>query len=84
METEKAVFEVPSPVAGKITEIQIDKGQEVKVGEVIAKVETEEEQGEGEKEEQGEGRKEKGEEKEEEAEKKEKEAEDRRPKAGER
>mgnify|MGYP006280611183 CR=1 FL=1 len=42
METEKAVFEVPSPVKGKITEILIEKGQEVQVGDVIAKVDTEE------------------------------------------
>jgi len=39
METEKAVFEIPSPVKGKITEIHIEEGQEIKVDQLIAKVE---------------------------------------------
>ncbi|MBD3289074.1 biotin/lipoyl-binding protein [candidate division KSB1 bacterium] len=54
METEKAVFELPSPVKGKITEILIKEGQEVKVGELVAKVETEEEKEEEQKEEKAE------------------------------
>jgi pyruvate dehydrogenase E2 component (dihydrolipoamide acetyltransferase) len=40
IETEKATFEVPSPVKGKVTEINIKEGQKVKVGEVLLKVET--------------------------------------------
>jgi pyruvate dehydrogenase E2 component (dihydrolipoamide acetyltransferase) len=41
LETEKAAFEVPSPVSGKVTELNIEQGQEVKVGQVIAKIDTE-------------------------------------------
>jgi pyruvate dehydrogenase E2 component (dihydrolipoamide acetyltransferase) len=40
-ETDKAVVEIPSPVAGKITEILVEEGQEKNVGDVIAKVDTE-------------------------------------------
>lgn len=41
LETEKAAFDVPSPVKGKITELIIQAGQTVKVGQVIAKIDTE-------------------------------------------
>jgi pyruvate dehydrogenase E2 component (dihydrolipoamide acetyltransferase) len=41
LETEKAAFEVPSPVKGKVTEINIEPGQEVKVGQILVKVDTE-------------------------------------------
>lgn len=39
LETDKASFDVPSPVAGKITELKIRQGGIAKVGEVIALVE---------------------------------------------
>ena len=41
LETEKATFELPSPVAGKVTEIVVKEGQTIKVGELILKVDTE-------------------------------------------
>ncbi len=41
LETEKATFEVPSPVKGKIVEIKIKQGQTVKVGQLMVKVDTE-------------------------------------------
>lgn len=41
LETEKATFELPSPVAGKVTEIFVKEGQELKVGELILKLDTE-------------------------------------------
>ncbi len=41
LETEKATFEVPSPVSGKVTEIHIKNGQTINVAQVIIKVETE-------------------------------------------
>ncbi len=41
LETEKAVVEIPSPYAGKITEISVKEGDEVTVGQVIGKVEAE-------------------------------------------
>jgi len=40
IETEKATFEVPSPINGKVTEINVKEGQKTNVGEVILKVET--------------------------------------------
>ncbi|MCI0452506.1 MAG: 2-oxo acid dehydrogenase subunit E2, partial [Candidatus Latescibacteria bacterium] len=40
-ETEKAVFEVPSTAAGVVTEINLKTGDSVKVGGVIAKIDTE-------------------------------------------
>ncbi len=40
METEKAVFEVPSPVAGILAEINVKEGEEIKVGQLVAKIET--------------------------------------------
>jgi pyruvate dehydrogenase E2 component (dihydrolipoamide acetyltransferase) len=41
LETEKAVFEVPSTAAGVVSEISLKPGDSVKVGGVIAKIETE-------------------------------------------
>ena len=38
LETQKATFEVPSPVKGRIVEINVEQGQEIKVGQVIVKV----------------------------------------------
>ena len=40
LETEKATFEVPSPVSGKVTEVNLKPGQKVNVGDVIIKVDT--------------------------------------------
>lgn len=40
-ETEKAAFEIPSPQAGRIEQINVKEGQTVKVGQVIAQIETE-------------------------------------------
>ena len=40
LETEKAAFEVPSPERGTISEIDVKQGQTVRVGEVLAKLET--------------------------------------------
>lgn len=41
LETEKAAFEVPSPMAGQVAEILIKQGDKVSVGQVILKIETE-------------------------------------------
>ncbi len=41
LETEKATFEVPSPVTGKITEVNLKPGQKINVGDVIIKVDIE-------------------------------------------
>ena len=41
LETDKAVVEIPSPVAGKLTELLVQSGDEVRVGDVIARVDTE-------------------------------------------
>ncbi len=41
LETEKATFEVPSPVTGKITEVNLKPGQKINVGDVIIKVDAE-------------------------------------------
>jgi pyruvate dehydrogenase E2 component (dihydrolipoamide acetyltransferase) len=41
LETEKAVFEVPSTAKGKVVEINVEQGQEVKVGQTLVKVDTE-------------------------------------------
>jgi len=40
-ETEKALVEIPSTVKGKITELLAKKGDEMRVGDVIARVDTE-------------------------------------------
>lgn len=45
LETEKAVFEVPSTAAGIVTDIRLKPGDSVDVGGVIAKIETEAKQG---------------------------------------
>jgi pyruvate dehydrogenase E2 component (dihydrolipoyllysine-residue acetyltransferase) len=39
-ETEKAVVEIPSPVKGRITELFAQEGLEMKIGDVIARVDT--------------------------------------------
>lgn len=41
LETEKAVFEVPSTAAGVVTEINVKQGGTVNVGDVIVRVDTE-------------------------------------------
>jgi len=41
LETDKAVVEIPTPYKGKITEILVKEGDEVNIGAVIARVETE-------------------------------------------
>ena len=45
LETEKAVFEVPSTAKGKVVEINVEQGQDVKVGQTLVKVDTEEQPG---------------------------------------
>jgi pyruvate dehydrogenase E2 component (dihydrolipoamide acetyltransferase) len=40
LETEKAAFEVPAPDRGRITEINVKQGQTVRVGEVLARLQT--------------------------------------------
>lgn len=37
--TDKATFNMPSPVSGVIKEILVSEGDEVKVGQVVAKIE---------------------------------------------
>ncbi|HAL45594.1 MAG: hypothetical protein A2Y12_13755 [Planctomycetes bacterium GWF2_42_9] len=44
LETEKATFEVPSPIKGKISEIDIHKGDEIRTGQMIMKIDTEQEE----------------------------------------
>jgi pyruvate dehydrogenase E2 component (dihydrolipoamide acetyltransferase) len=41
METEKAIFEVPTPVKGTISKLLVKQGDTIKVGQVIARIETE-------------------------------------------
>ncbi len=41
LETEKATFELPSEVEGRVTEISVKEGQTLKVGELILKLDTE-------------------------------------------
>ncbi len=41
METEKAVVEIPCPLAGKVTKVHVAKGQTVKVGQTVLTVEAE-------------------------------------------
>ena len=38
LETEKATFELPSPVSGQVIEINVKENDEVKVGQIIAKI----------------------------------------------
>src|SRR5947208_3355951 len=40
VETDKAVVELPSPVAGRVREIRVQSGQVAKVGEVLVVFET--------------------------------------------
>jgi pyruvate dehydrogenase E2 component (dihydrolipoamide acetyltransferase) len=40
LETDKAVFELPSPLKGKITEINVKEGDEVETGQVLFKIDT--------------------------------------------
>jgi len=42
MATDKATFNVPSPVSGKLVEINVGEDDVVKVGEKLAVIETEE------------------------------------------
>jgi pyruvate dehydrogenase E2 component (dihydrolipoamide acetyltransferase) len=44
LESDKAAFDLPSEVAGKIMEIKVSEGDEVKVGQVVITVETDEEE----------------------------------------
>ena len=39
MLTDKATFNVPSPVSGKLNNTLVEEGEEVKVGDVIAEIE---------------------------------------------
>ncbi len=39
-ETEKAVVEIPSPARGNIVEIRVNEGDEIKIGDVIATLDT--------------------------------------------
>ena len=41
LETEKATFELPSEVEGRVTEIAVTEGQTLKAGELILKVDME-------------------------------------------
>ena len=41
MLTDKATFDVPSPAAGKVVELVADEDQEVKVGEVLCRIQVE-------------------------------------------
>ena len=38
MLTDKATFNVPSPVAGKLIKVSVEEGQEVNVGDTIAEI----------------------------------------------
>jgi pyruvate dehydrogenase E2 component (dihydrolipoamide acetyltransferase) len=40
LETDKAVVEIPSPIAGKVVDVLAQEGAELKVGDLIATVET--------------------------------------------
>lgn len=46
LETDKAAFEVPSPLQGLITEITVKEGDTVNVGQTIAKIDTDVKKGE--------------------------------------
>ncbi len=41
LETDKALVEIPSPFAGRVTEVLAETGVQINVGDVIARVETE-------------------------------------------
>jgi len=53
LETEKATFEVPSPVSGKVVEINVSEEDEIKVGQVIVKIDTDADAAEQEEEKTG-------------------------------
>jgi pyruvate dehydrogenase E2 component (dihydrolipoamide acetyltransferase) len=53
MESDKAAFELPSDVAGIVKEIKIKKGEDVKVGQTMFVIETEEGKAEAEQKEAG-------------------------------
>ena len=40
LETDKALVEIPSPVAGRVAEVLAEAGAQMKVGDVIARVDT--------------------------------------------
>ena len=40
LETDKALVEIPSPFAGRVTEVLAEAGEQMKVGEVIARMDT--------------------------------------------
>ena len=40
MLTDKATFDVPSPLSGTVKELVADEDQEVRVGEVLCRIET--------------------------------------------
>ncbi len=40
MMTDKATFDVPCPVAGKLVEVRVRDGAKVKVGDVLGTIET--------------------------------------------
>ncbi len=44
LETDKALVEIPSPFDGKVTEVLAEAGKQMKVGDVIARVETDSEE----------------------------------------
>ncbi|MGH2575840.1 MAG: 2-oxo acid dehydrogenase subunit E2 [Ignavibacteria bacterium] len=44
LETDKALFEVPSSEKGKVVEVNVKEGDSIKIGQVILKVETDKEQ----------------------------------------
>ncbi|MBD3337303.1 MAG: biotin/lipoyl-binding protein [Candidatus Eisenbacteria bacterium] len=46
LETDKAVVEIPSPVAGKVSEILVQSGDTLEIGQVVAKIEKEDEDSE--------------------------------------
>ena len=87
MESDKATFDLPSEIAGKIKEIKVSEGDDVKVGDVVMTIETDEknkedegEKAEKEKEEEQEKKKEEEEEKEKEKKDEEKKAEEEKEK----
>src|SRR5579883_2586814 len=47
VETDKAIVEIPSPVAGRVSELRFQAGQTVKVGEVLALYDLPQERGSG-------------------------------------
>src|SRR5207247_719891 len=40
LETDKALFEVPSSEKGKVVEVNVKEGETIKVGQVIIKIDT--------------------------------------------